>query len=108
MSQPNAQYLFKQAASFGPGLSFSKGIHRVSDGVLKHPYFQKLLKAGLVVEAAKGATGSSVPLSQVEQQKKAIDSSKAQASQKLAKAAEEDAKAPAKDAKAAPAKSSKK
>jgi hypothetical protein len=102
----NAQFLFKQAASFGPGLSFSKGIHHVGDGVQKHAYFQKMVKAGLIVEAKNGAAGASVPASQIENQKKAIDSAKAQASQKLAKAADEDAKVDPKAGKA-PSKSKK-
>jgi hypothetical protein len=94
-------YLFKQAANFGKGLTYSKGLHRVAAGVSDNPYFQKLLKAGLVVEAnaAPGAPNSSVPLSIIERQKKAIDSGKAQASAK-AKSAPAPKAAPAKASKA--------
>lgn len=68
---------FKQAASF-LGKDYSKGIHEVPEGVLKHAFFLKMAEAGLVFEVnpAKAET----PESLHERQKKL--------SEKLAKKAE--------------------
>lgn len=92
--QSNPVYLFKQAASFGPGLSYSKGVHRVPESVLRHAYFQKLLKAGHVVEASKGAGGGAhgaVPVQKpVDAQKRAVEASQAEAKRKLEAMKKED------------------
>lgn len=40
---------FKQAVSFD-GVRYSLGAHDVPQSVIDHPYFEKLLSAGLVVE----------------------------------------------------------
>jgi hypothetical protein len=83
--QANPMYNFLQAANFGKGLTYSKGLHRVAPGVSDNPYFQKLLKAGLVVQAnvASGDPAALTPTSLVEKQKKAIESAKAQAAAKV-------------------------
>jgi hypothetical protein len=78
----NPQFVFKQAAQFGKGLVFSKGIHRVAPDVVKHHYFQTMLKAGLIVpagaEAPKSAALKAPPAgSLAAQQKAAIDARKA-------------------------------
>lgn len=89
--QSNKSYLFKQAASFGKGLTYSLGVHRVPGEVIKHHYFQKLLKAGLVIETSAGAAGSEAGSpSRVDSQKRAIEAAKEEASKKLADAKEED------------------
>ncbi len=97
MSSP--VYNFKQAATFGKGLTYAKGTHRVAPGVSENPYFQKLVTAGLIVQAGSNE-GASEPTSIIERQKKAIDSSKeqsaAKAKAKAAPAKEEPAKAPKK------------
>lgn len=41
---------FKQAVHLG-GRDYLLGTHEVPDQLLKHPYFQKLMKAGLVEDA---------------------------------------------------------
>lgn len=51
----NPVYVFKQSASFGKGLLFQKGTHRVDPKVAALPYFQKLVTAGLVVKAGDAA-----------------------------------------------------
>ena len=95
-------YLFKQAVTFGKGMTYSKGTHRIAAGVSDNPYFQKMISAGLVVKAGDAGVPSQ-PVSQLEKQKIAIEASKAQAKAKAAVAPE----APVKAASKAPSKSSK-
>lgn len=94
--QSNPVYLFKQAASFGEGLSYSKGVHRVPEKVLRHPYFQKLVDAGHVVDASKGAAGGAdQPVKPVDAQKRAVEASQAEAKRKLAEMKKQDEEAAA-------------
>ena len=77
----NQVYLFKQAVSFGKEMTYFKGTHAVPEQVVKHPYFQKLLKVGLV---SLGGVGALVKAPTVlDGQKKAVASAKDQAVQKL-------------------------
>lgn len=73
----NPVYVFKQSASFGKGLLFQKGTHRVDPKIAAHPYFQKLVAAGLVVKAGdaapKGAAVVPAPSGVAAQQKASID-----------------------------------
>ena len=77
----NQVYLFKQAVSFGKGMTYFKGIHTVPEQVVKLPYFQKLMKAGLVGPAGVGASVKAPTI--LDGQKKAVESAKDQAAQKL-------------------------
>jgi hypothetical protein len=79
--EANAQYVFKQAAHFGKGAVYSKGIHRVPPEVAKHHYFQSMLKAGLIIKAGDEAPPvvakpAPAPGSLAAQQKAAIDARK--------------------------------
>jgi hypothetical protein len=99
-------YIFKQAASFGPGLKFNKGHYdKLPDTVLKHHYFALLKKSGLVVdmETANGTAHEKPPLVLTPDQQKRVDEVKAaNASQKAdlarksaeAKAVQSEEKAP--------------
>lgn len=44
------KYEFKQAAKFGPHESFGKGVYEVPEKVTKHPFFEKLQNADLIIE----------------------------------------------------------
>lgn len=104
----NPVYVFKQSVSFGKGLLFQKGTHRVDPKVSALPYFQKLVRAGLVVKAGevapKGAAAIAPPPTKVAaQQKAAIDAQQAARKAKAAEAPVEEA-----DEEAKPAKSGKK
>lgn len=95
----NPTYVFKQAVTFGKGLTYSKGIHRVPENVTKFPYFLDLQKAGLVVSTENGAVGPAVPpVSQLEIQKKAVQAVKAQGEKTAKDAAAAKAAAPASEA----------
>ena len=101
-------YIFKQAASFGPGqgLKFNKGHYaKLPETVLKHPYFAMLKKSGLVIDAetANGAAPEKQPLSLTPDQQKRVDeiksanaSNKADLAKKSAEAKAEEKPAPTK------------
>lgn len=71
-------YMFKQAATFGVGVGqqFSRGHHHVPSEIEKHHYFQKLLKAKLVVPADESKGEDKKPMSLVEQQRFAVEQQK--------------------------------
>ena len=87
-----AAYIFKQSAGFGQSPKrtvFTKGHHVVPEGITKDPYFKKLMKAGLVVEAGNAngkveAPAAPAPGSLAAKQKDAIEKQKAATSAKAA------------------------
>ena len=98
----NPVYIFKQAVSFGKGLSYSVGQHRIDPKIASLPYFQKLLKSGLVLATDGSKPAPAAPSAARNQvlanQQKAVASAKAQASAQLKPPAAE-APAPAKPVK---------
>lgn len=70
------EFIFKQAALFGPNQRFGLGRHKVSEDIQKHHYFKLLLKAGLVV-SSEGIPAVS-PDGFVAQQKIMVEKTKAE------------------------------
>ncbi len=63
---------FNQAVRLPPGPNgkdYPRGVHHVSDEALKHPFFHKLIHAGMV-EDADGTANAGLPLSHPERRKK--------------------------------------
>lgn len=83
------KFLFKQAATFAAQPKrkfFSRGVHEVSDEIAKDSYFKTLQKVGLIV-TPPGAVGTSNLL---EQQKKVVETVKAEAAEKAEASVDED------------------
>lgn len=100
------KFQFKQAVSLrgkdGKGKDYTLGFHEVSDDHQAHPFFEKLVKAGLVHEAGVAALAAAKPVSSHSEHMKVIADKLAKTSapqpQKESDAASVEAQSPAPEA----------